>query len=140
MGTFSVPIEIGDPQGRKFELVDALVDTGATLTSVPSSLLARLGVAPTRSGRFALANDQRIDMSMGETRIRVNGMEITTWILFGEEESSPLLGALALEGLLLGVDPFNRRLIPVEGLLMSSTGSCRELELSAAEVITTQFT
>ena len=121
MGTFSVPIEIGDPQGRTFERVDALVDTGATLTSVPASLLSRLGVAPTRRGRFVLANGQRVELNMGETRVRVDGMETTTWILYGNEESQPLLGSLALEALLLGVDPYNKRLIPVEGLLMSAT-------------------
>ena len=58
---------------------------------------------------------------MGETRVRVDGMETTTWILYGNEESQPLLGSLALEALLLGVDPYNKRLIPVEGLLMSAT-------------------
>jgi hypothetical protein len=60
-------------------------------------------------------------MDMGETRVRVEGMETTTWILFVEENSNPLLGALTLEALLLGVDPFNRQLVPVEGLLMEQS-------------------
>ena len=30
MGLFHVPIEIGDPQGERYERIDALVDTGAT--------------------------------------------------------------------------------------------------------------
>lgn len=29
MGTFRVPIEVGDPQGQRFETVQALVDAGA---------------------------------------------------------------------------------------------------------------
>ena len=35
MGTFRVTIEIGDPAGRHYETVEALVDTGATYTTVP---------------------------------------------------------------------------------------------------------
>ena len=121
MGTFTVTIEVGDAQGQRFEQVDALVDTGATLTTVPASLLASLGVTSSRRGKFRLANGQSVEMGMGETRVRVDGLETSTWILFGEEGAPILLGALTLEELLLGVDPFNRRLIPVEGLLMSSS-------------------
>ena len=121
MGAFTVTIEVGDAQGQRFEQVDALVDTGATLTTVPASLLASLGVTSSRRGKFRLANGQSVEMGMGETRVRVDGLETSTWILFGEEGAPILLGALTLKELLLGVDPFNRRLIPVEGLLMSSS-------------------
>ena len=68
-------------------------------------------------------NGQQIEMDIGEARVRVQGLETTTTVLFGEEDAPALLGAMTLEGLLLGVDPFNRRLVPVEGLLMSQT-SC----------------
>jgi hypothetical protein len=33
MGTFRVEIEVGDPGARRFERIDALVDTGATYTT-----------------------------------------------------------------------------------------------------------
>ena len=48
MGTFNITIEIGDPQGQRFEEIDALVDTGATMTAVPTFILRRLGVVPAR--------------------------------------------------------------------------------------------
>ncbi len=118
MGTFKVTIEIGDPQGQRFEQIEALVDTGATLTTAPASLLRRLGVTPSRRGTSQLANGERVEMDMGETRVRVEGIDTTTWVLFADEAAPVLLGAMTLEGLLLGVDPFNRRLVPVEGLLM----------------------
>ena len=47
--------------------------------------------------------------------IRVNGDETLTLIIFGEEDSMPLLGAYALEGLLLTVDPYSQSLIEIEG-------------------------
>ena len=58
-------------------------------------------------------------MDMCETKVKVLGGETTTWILFGEESSTPLLGALTLESLLLGIDPFDQRLVPVDGILMA---------------------
>ena len=39
MGTFRVSIEIGDAGGATWEPVVALVDTGATYTTVPAALL-----------------------------------------------------------------------------------------------------
>ena len=46
MGTFNTDIEIGSPEGSRFETVNALVDTGASLTSLPGSTLRELGVVP----------------------------------------------------------------------------------------------
>ncbi len=119
MGTFAVTLEIGDPQGRRFETVEALVDTGATLTSAPASLLRSLGVEATRSGTFEYTDGRRVEMEIEETKVKVEGTETTTSVLFGAEDSAPLLGAMTLEGLLLGVDPFNRRLVPIVGMLKS---------------------
>ncbi len=58
---------------------------------------------------------------MGRTHVRHNGREEVTLVVFGEEETEPLLGAYALDGLGLAVDPLARRLVPAPGLLMSLT-------------------
>ncbi len=117
MGTFTITIQIGDPEGERFEEVEALVDTGATLSSAPRSLLKKLDVDPVRRGTFEFADGRRAEMDIGETRVRVDGVETTTPVLFADDNASPLLGAMTLEGLLLGVDPFNQRLVPVTGML-----------------------
>jgi hypothetical protein len=44
MGTFPVRIAVGDPDRLRWTTLDALVDTGASITSVPSSVLLSLGV------------------------------------------------------------------------------------------------
>ncbi len=56
-------------------------------------------------------------MDVGQTWLRVQGEEITTQVLFNEEGTTPLLGALALEGAFLGIDPVNQMLVPVDGLI-----------------------
>jgi hypothetical protein len=48
----------------------------------------------------------------------VEQREVVTLVLFNEEGTPPLLGAMVLEGLFMGVDPHARKLIPVEGLMM----------------------
>ena len=117
MGTFNVTMEIGDTQGQRFEQLKALVDTGASITTMPSSLLRRLGVSPTRVGRFKTADGYVFERGIGDTHMRIQDMEIVASVMFGDEGIF-LLGAQTLEGLMLGVDLTNKRLVPVEGLVM----------------------
>ncbi len=48
------------------------------------------------------------------------------------EGTQPLLGALALEGVFMGVDPVAQRLVPVEGLMMRVASEWRLLGLPRA--------
>ncbi|MBI4311341.1 MAG: aspartyl protease family protein [Chloroflexi bacterium] len=118
MGTFRQTIEIGDPQGRRYERVEALVDTGASYTTLPASLLRKLGVEPYEDVEFHVADGRRVVRSIGQTWIRIEGRRVMTIVVFGDEGASPLLGAYSLEGLRLDVDPTNRRLVRTPGLLM----------------------
>jgi clan AA aspartic protease len=118
VGTFNVALQIGDPSGERWEWIEALADTGATYTMVPASVLRGLGLQPVRSIPFILADGRVIERAMTETRVRYDSSEVTTLIIFGDEGTGALLGAYTLEGLSLAVDPSNRRLIPLTGLLM----------------------
>lgn len=118
MGTFYVKIEVGDPAGKQWEAVEALVDTGATYTWLPRPLLERLGLVPAFRFPFVLADGRRIEREMAETRVRLDGKTRTTLVVFGDEGTQPLLGAYTMEGFGLAPDPVNRRLIEVPGYLM----------------------
>lgn len=117
MGTFSVEIGIGSRDRDEWVTLDALVDTGASITSAPASLLRGLGVEPRWTQEFKLADGGTRDMEIGEARVRVGGREIATLVMFNDERSMPLLGALALEGVFMGVDPVEKKLVPVGGLM-----------------------
>lgn len=119
MGTFHTRVEIGDPAGNRWEEVDALVDTGATYTSIPASLLRNLGIQPRDRLTFIQADGNRFERDVSEAKARVKGKSVTTIVIFAEEDAPPLLGAYTLEGLLLAPDPVNRRLVPVPGYLVS---------------------
>ena len=119
VGTFRVPVEIGDAAGRVWEPVDVLVDTGATYTTVPAALLGRLGVRPHARASFVLA-DGEIEQDIGQTWIRVGDRAVVTVVVFAPETAPVLLGAYALEGLRLAADPVGRRLVPVPALFLAA--------------------
>jgi predicted aspartyl protease len=118
VGTFRIQIEIGDPTGQRFESVEALVDTGATYTTLSASLLARLEVVPHTRDAFILADGRRVERDIGRTWVRVDGRAELTLVVFGDPDSPSLLGAYTLEGLRLAADPVGRRLIPVPAYLL----------------------
>lgn len=113
MACFEVSLEVGTPQGDSFEAVQVLVDTGSFFTWLAPSLLARLGVVPSSRSPFQLADGRIVEKDMGETRVRLDGQERTTLVVFGNENAPALLGAYTLEGFGLAVDPVNQRLVPV---------------------------
>ena len=117
MGTFATEIAIGGLDRVRWATVEALVDTGASIVSAPASLLRELGVEPLRKQRFTFADGEKREMDVGQAWVRAGDRETITWVLFNEEGSTALLGAQALEGMFLGVDPVGLRLVPVDGWL-----------------------
>jgi predicted aspartyl protease len=114
MGTFFHPITIICPGGDELT-VEALVDTGATFTSLPASALRDLGVQPRRQARLRLADSSIREESLGWASVRINDQEEPTPVVFGGEESPPAIGMVTLEIMLLGVDPVEQRLVRVIG-------------------------
>jgi clan AA aspartic protease len=121
LGTFRVNLAVGDPQGQQYTRMRALVDTGSSYTALPASFLQRLGVSPHDRRLFELADGRMVERDVGETRVRIDGRTATVPVVFADEGTQPLLGAVTLEIFGLGVDPVRRRLVPVPGLLMASS-------------------
>ena len=121
MRTLQITIELGDQDGRRFQELEALVDTGATFTKVPRSVLEDLGIPVTRTYTALLADGRRVPRELGWAIIRLEGQQFPTPVAFGEEGEPTLLGAMALEHALLAVDPHGQRLIPVDALEINST-------------------
>jgi len=119
LGVFRYPIEVRSPDGRLSETFEAIVDTGATFTVVPASVLRRLGVKPRQEIKVRLANGVVVDRGVGDTFVRIDDATIPTIVIFGDEAAPVLLGAYTLEAALLAVDPVRKRLVPTEALLMA---------------------
>ena len=114
MGIFNVELEIGDPEGRNYRTVEAMVDSGAAYTTMPASLLRGLGVEALSSRTFVLADGSRIRRGFGQTWIRLEGQEYISPVVFWDEGTTPLVGRVTLGIFSLGIDPVNGQLIPVE--------------------------
>ena len=120
MGIFKTPTEIGDQAGQQFVQIDALVDTGATFTKVPRTILESLNIPVDRDYTAVLADGRSIARQQGWVTIRLEGQQFPTSVTFGEEGEPILLGAVALEQALLSVDPLGQRLIPTHAWEASS--------------------
>jgi len=134
MGVFSVRVEVGDPQGQRFEPVEALVDSGASYTTAPASLLRRLGVTPDERRPFILADGRRVEHDMGQTWVRLDGRARMTPVVFAGEGVQPLLGAVTLEEFGLGIDTLGQKLIPVPGYLMLAMNEHEAQALARADL------
>ncbi len=112
MGTFSITVA-NPTEPESSARVDLLVDTGATISFVPTEVLANLGIAPRGPEReFETASGAVIRRRLGVASLAVDGHETITPVVFGEPGDAAILGAVALESLGLIVDPIARRLIP----------------------------
>ena len=114
--TFRHPIEVMAADGGRSVTVDALVDTGSTYTCLPASLLRGLGIIPTDRIRTELADGSIVEESVGQARVRLEGLEWYTVVVFAGEEAPALLGSYTLAGALLAVDPAGQRLRPTHAL------------------------
>ena len=112
MGQFRVPVRLTGPTGRTEE-IDMLVDTGALFLTVPQELGERLELVVTRWQRVRVAGGAISTWPMADIRVAIGDDEAPTRCVIAPGGAA-LLGAVALESLLLGVDPVNQRLIRIE--------------------------
>ena len=114
VGTFSVDFIIWNQDRTESRTLRGLVDTGASYTVLPESILDELGVERRRTRTFKLADGSRREMSLGMVTMELEGQVDDVHVAFGVDESTILVGALALEVFALAADARYRRLIPAE--------------------------
>ena len=117
MGTFSVDLWVGNLFTGAGTSVEALVDSGATYSMIPRSVLAELGIEPVETRVSRIADGSRVELRTSWARFSVAGQNGVARVSFGPK-GIYLLGATALEDMGLAVDPVDKRLIAQESLLM----------------------
>ena len=90
----------------------ALVDTGATDTFLPASVLRKLGIRPSARRSYELADGSEQDLPIGFGVIEVLGRAAGGTLVFAGEKEEPLLGVTVLESTGLWLDPQHERLVP----------------------------
>jgi len=119
MGHVRVRIRLANTGRRQeaIEVEDALVDTGATLTTVPRSLAdqLRLEVLGQHETRTA-AGVQTVDQSYAF--FEYDGRQTVTPVWISDTYPGVLIGVITLEALGLSVDPASGQLTDSEFLLL----------------------
>src|ERR1043166_9961677 len=124
MGTFTVGCLIKNPTNRErsVRIPKLMVDTASEATWVPRKRLEEAGIESEKRQPFPMANGQWVYRDVGYALIRVSNRETIDEVVFAEAGDYVLLGARALEGLLLWVDPREKRLIQIEAHPVAKVG------------------
>ncbi len=116
MGTFTVGCLIKNPvqRERAVRIPRLMVDTGSESTWIPRKKVEEAGIKPEKRQPFQMANGQWVYRDVGYALIRVSDRETIDEVVLAEPGDYILLGARALEGLMLWVDPRNKKLIEIQ--------------------------
>ncbi|MFZ1935096.1 MAG: retroviral-like aspartic protease family protein [Thermoguttaceae bacterium] len=96
---------------RAVDVADALVDTGATMLSIPRRLIAQLGLTRRRTRTARTAAGVISFGIYGAVRLIVQGRDCIVEAAEIPDECPVLIGQIPLEGLDFVVDPAGQRLI-----------------------------
>ena len=118
MGETYVTATIKNPADRERAWKgEFLVDTGAHDTFVPRKHLEAIGLEPEGMKSYLLADGSTVQMEVVEARVETMGRFGGLNVVFGRDDSQPLLGVIALETLGAEVDPINERLKLIPAML-----------------------
>jgi predicted aspartyl protease len=98
-------------QVRRISVADALVDTGATLLSLPTRLIKQLGLSKTSSKRVTSSAGLAEAGIFDAVRLTIQGRTCTMDVMEVPDSVPVLIGQLPLEHLDLVVDLRSRSLI-----------------------------
>jgi predicted aspartyl protease len=98
-------------KGRRAIVPDALVDTGATLLSLPTSLIRQLGLQQISTKRVTSSSGVTQAGLYDAVRLTIQDRSCTIDVLEVPDDVPALIGQIPLEHLDLVVDLRNRKLI-----------------------------
>jgi predicted aspartyl protease len=102
---------ITETEVRRLELTDALVDTGATLLSLPTRMIRQLGLDKTSSKRVTSSTGNCEADIYSAVRLTIQGRSCTMDVMEVPDDVPALIGQIPLEHLDFVVDLRSRTLI-----------------------------
>lgn len=117
LGHVHVKAKLISPFNNESVIVESLVDTGATFTTVPAGLGERLKLSPVTKRRVRTASGEE-ELPESYLLIEILDEKTTTPVLISDKLDRVLVGALTLEALALKVDPETGKLEKTELLLL----------------------
>jgi len=111
MGITYVEAEVSNEAGMA-QKVRFLVDSGAAYSVLPQEVWRALGLRPTRTVDFALADGTIIRRDVLHCFFHFQDVRAPSPVVLGEAQNAALLGTVTLENMGLVLDPFQRTLRP----------------------------
>ena len=113
MGVFSTTVSIGNLEGGDALEVQALIDTGASDSMFPASMLEYLHLHPRSQVDYVLADGSEVTYGRGQARVSIGDRDGICPVIFGPEgDDNCLIGATTLQILMFTVDSTNETLVP----------------------------
>jgi predicted aspartyl protease len=103
--------QLTDDRVRRVDVVDARVDTGATLLSLPKRMIEQLGLAQIRTGRAMTTVGSATFGIFGPVRLTIQGRACSVDVSEVADECPVLVGYVPLELLDFVVNPKGQSLI-----------------------------
>lgn len=112
VGLTKIEATVSGPSGEHVSL-ELLVDSGAQYTLLPKDVWLRLGLKPTRTMRFHLADLSEMERGISECYIEMPEIDGErraghTPVILGQGDDVALLGVVTLESLGLILNPLER--------------------------------
>src|SRR5437870_12706348 len=111
MGITYAEAEVSNEAGM-VQKVRFLVDSGAAYSVLPQEVWRALGLRPTRTVDFALADGSIIQRDVSHCFIKFQDERAPSPVVLGEPNDAALLGTLTLDIMGLVLDPSQRTLRP----------------------------
>ena len=110
MGLTHVVVRLFNSESPDTYEADFLVDTGAMHSMAPASELKKIGMQPNGKDLYELADGKLVEFEHGNAELTFMGEVVPVRIIFGPDDSKPLLGVIALETAGFLVDPKDQTL------------------------------
>ena len=111
MGVTHVTVTIRNPADpeRSWEGL-FLVDTGSTDCVVPGNALREIGIEPRGERKYELHDGSTVSLGVAGADVEFMGDYTFATVIFGSDDTEPILGVTALESVGIEIDPRNQRL------------------------------
>jgi predicted aspartyl protease len=109
LGDTFVRFRVYGSDGRYVEL-EGVVDTGATFTKIPESVVSALGLEVKYEVEVELADRRMLRRGLTLGELEIENVRRPVLISIGNEEERPIIGYTTLELLGFKVNPITRKL------------------------------
>jgi len=108
-----LPVEVSNIQepNRKTGVIEVIADTASVYCWIPKNELEKIGILVKGKRMFKTISEEKVERSFGYAWFTYDGVSGGSEVVFAEPNDGIVLGALAMEGMGLKVDPKNGRII-----------------------------